>query len=66
MCSVQGTYGRESDSGALRSPCCILDQDTFTSQKVLVIPRKRWLRPDMTDKIIDWDVKPQQNKQNLV
>ena len=22
----------------------------FTSQKVLVIPRKRWLRPDMTEK----------------
>ena len=23
------------------------------------IPRKRWLRPDMTEKIVDWDVKPQ-------
>ena len=33
---------------SLRSPCCVLEQDTFTSQKVLVIPRKRWLRPDMT------------------
>ena len=31
-----------------RSPCCSLDQDIFTSQKVLVIPRKQWLRPDMT------------------
>ena len=36
-----------------------LEQDTFTSQRVLLIPRKRWLRPDMTEKIVDWDVKPQ-------
>ena len=34
------------------SPCCILEQDTFTSQKVLVIPRKQWLRPDMTEKLL--------------
>ena len=27
------------------------EQDTFTSQKILVIPRKRWLRPDMTEKL---------------
>ena len=53
--------GRASDSGArgrgvrssLGSPCCILEQDTFKSQKVLVIPRKRWLRPE---KIVDWKV----------
>ena len=37
---------------SLRSPCFILEQDTFTSQKVLVIPRKRWLRPDMTEKLL--------------
>ena len=24
----------------------------FTSQKVLVIPRKRWLHPDMTEKLL--------------
>ena len=30
----------------------LLEQDTFTSQKVLVIPRKRWLRPDMTEKLL--------------
>ena len=35
----------------LSSPCCVLEQDTFTSQNVLVIPRKRWLRPDMTEKL---------------
>ena len=27
------------------------------SQKVLVIPRKRWLRHDMTEKLVYWDIK---------
>ena len=26
--------------------------NTFTSQKVLVIPWKRWLSPDMTEKLL--------------
>ena len=37
---------------SLRLLCCILEQDTFTSQKVLVIPRKWWLCPDMTEKLL--------------
>ena len=32
-------------------PCCVLEQGAFTPQKVLVIPRKRWLRPNMTEKL---------------
>ena len=32
-------------------PCCVLEQGTFTPQKVLVIPRKRCLRPNMTEKL---------------
>ena len=32
-------------------PCCVLEQGTFTPQKVLVIPRKRWLRPNITGKL---------------
>ena len=32
-------------------PCCVLEQGTFTPQKVLVIPRKGWLRPNMTEKL---------------
>ena len=32
---------------------------THSSPKVLVIPGKRWRCPDMTDKIVDWDVKHQ-------
>ena len=39
-------------SGPTRvKPCCVLEQGTFTPQKVLVIPRKRWLRPNMTEKL---------------
>ena len=30
-------------------PCCVLEQGTITPKKVLVIPRKRWIRPNMTD-----------------
>ena len=59
-CEARWPSGRASDSGAigpgvrssLGSPCCILEQDTFTSQTALVIPRKRWLRPDMTEKLL--------------
>ena len=28
-----------------------LSKDTFTPRKVLVIPKKRWLRPYMTEKL---------------
>ena len=31
-------------------PCCVLEQGTFTPQKVLVIPRK--LCPNMTEKLL--------------
>ena len=33
--------------------CCVLEQDMFTSPppKVLIITRKRWLRPNMTEKL---------------
>ena len=33
------------------SVCCFLEQETFTPQKVLVIPRNRWLRLNMTEKL---------------
>ena len=38
-------------SPAWVKPCFVLEQGTFTPQKVLVIPRKRWLRPNMTEKL---------------
>ena len=38
-------------------PCCVLEQGTYTPQKVLVIPRKRWLRPNMTEKLFTWTLR---------
>ena len=31
---------------------------TIYSSKIPAIPKKKWLRPDMTE-IVDWNVKPQ-------
>ena len=60
--SDSGSRGRgfEPHSG---QPFCVLEQGTFTPQKVLVIPRKRWLRPNMTEKIVYRDVKNQSTNQ---
>ena len=41
----------EGSSPTWVKPCCVLEQGTFTPQKVLVISRKRWLRPNMTEKL---------------
>ena len=46
-------------------PCCVLEQDIFTPlPKVLVIPRKRWLRPNMTEKLFTrmFSIKPNQHQ----
>ena len=45
-------------------PQCSSLSKTLYSPKVLIIPRKRWVRPDMTAKIVDWDVKPQHKQTN--
>ena len=44
---------RSERSGFLDLPllCCVLEQDTFTTRKVLLIPRKWWLPPYMTEKL---------------
>ena len=40
------------DSSPTRvKPCCVLEKGTFTPPKVLAIPRKRWLHPNMTEKL---------------
>ena len=60
--------GRASDSGArgrvfdtyLRRVVS-LSKDTFTPRKELVIPRKWWLRPDMTD-FFYCDAQPKQSQ----
>ena len=50
---------------SLRLPCCVLEQDTFTSQIVLVIPRKRWLRPEMTEKLFFGTLSKNETKHNF-
>ena len=48
--SDSGSRGRGSSPTRVK-PCCVLEQATIILQKVLVIPRKRWLRPNMTEKL---------------
>ena len=64
--------GRASDSRARgrRFDTCLhrvvsLSKDTFTPQKVLVIPRKRWLLPDMTEKLFTWTLNLKKTKLKL-
>ena len=44
------------------SVCCFLEQETFTPPKVLVIPRNRWLRLNMTEKLFTGTLNYNQNK----
>ena len=57
--------GRASDSGARRRvrnlPVSL--SRTLNSPKVLVIASKRWLRPDMTEKLFTGTLSPSTNKQ---
>ena len=48
-CGVTVTAGVRSSLGL---PCCILEQHISTSQKLPVILRKRWLRPNITEKLL--------------
>ena len=64
-----GLVVRASDSGSgtrVRSSAgsvyCFLEQETFTPQKVLVIPRNRWLRLNMTEKLFTGTLNKNQNK----
>ena len=52
MVEFQSPERKVGFRSSFRMPCCILEQDTFTSQKVLVVPRKQWLCPDMTEKLL--------------
>ena len=40
-------------------------KDTFTPQKVLVIPRKLWLHPDMTEKLFTGTLSPNKTKNQI-
>ena len=46
------------------SPCCVLEIRHIYPPKVLVIHRKRWLRPNMTEKLFTrmLSIKPNQNQ----
>ena len=67
---AQWPSGRVSDPGArgrgfdtyLRR-IVSLRKGTFTPRKVLIIPRKRWLRPDMTEKLLTETLSINTNKQ---
>ena len=48
--SDSGARGRGFDPHSGRRVVSVPEQDTFTSQKVPVILRKRLLHPDMTEK----------------
>ena len=41
---------------------CFLEQETFTPQKVLVIPRNSWLRLNMTEKLFTGTLNHNKNK----
>ena len=65
-----GLVVRASDSGS-GDPGSILgrvgvffflEQETFTPQKVLVIPRNKWLRLNMTEKLFTGTLNHNQNK----
>ena len=43
-------------------PFCVLEQKTLLPEKSLVISRKRWLRPDMTEKLLSGTLSLNTNK----
>ena len=36
----------------LATSCCVLEQDIHNSREYWLKPMKRWLRPDMTEKLL--------------
>ena len=56
------TPEREMGVRNLPQPCCVLEQDTLLPE-ILVIPRKQWHRPDMTEKLLTGTLSLNTNKQ---
>ena len=49
------SVGLRSERSGVRNlppPCCVLEQDTLLPESTGYLPRKRWLRPDMTEKLL--------------
>ena len=65
---VRALDSGSGDPGSIlgRSVCCFLEQETFTPQKVLVIPRNRWLRLNMTEKLFTGTLNHNQNKNKII
>ena len=53
----------EREVGVLKPTSAVLCRWTLYSPKVLVIPRKRWLHPDMTEKLLTGRLNLNTNKQ---
>ena len=63
-----GLVVRASEVGgrsSLGSLCCVLGQDTIYSHKVLVIHRKQWLRPDITEKLFTGKLSRKRKEKNV-
>ena len=50
--------------GSIRTSKVLSPWDTFTPRKVLVIPRKRWLSPDMTKQLFTGTLSLHKTKTN--
>ena len=50
----------------LPPPCCVLEQDTLLPESTGKLPRKRWLRPDMTEKLLTVTLSLNTNKQIIL
>ena len=48
--------------GSIPTSAMSLSKDTFTPRKVLVIPRKQWLCPNMTEKLLTGTLSINTNK----
>ena len=65
--------GRVSDSGArgrgfetYRRRVVSIEQDTLLPESTGKLPRKRWLRPNMTEKLLTGTLSLNTNKQKLI
>ena len=60
------SVGLRSERSGVRNlppPCCVLEQDTLFPESTGKLPRKRWLRPDMTEKLLTGTLSLNTNKQ---
>ena len=67
--SASGSRSRGGGGGSsptLAKQCCVLEQGTFTPKKVLVIPRKGWLHPNMTEKLFTGSLRINQHEKHYV